>query len=173
MTPRFPWRAAAAACGTVILLHLLAFAVPSLVADAFCKPAAFLAALYFNAPAVFDSQGAVIARSAGDIEIYSPCSGFQFFTLLVGLTAFALADQRVARRHPVFFSLTLPAAYLITLVVNAGRIVAVAGGVALLQGHLPPDVMDALHIGTGVAVFLPVLLVSYFALSERRRSAHV
>jgi exosortase K len=168
-----PWRALAGGLAAFAALHAAAALVPGLVATAFCRPAAWLASCYFGAPVLFDADGAVLVRPQGDVMIHAACSGFQFFALLSALAVFALLDGGPSRRRRLALAASVPAAYLVTLAANGCRIVAVVAGSTLTDGLLPQDVLNSLHTGIGVAVFLPVLVAAYYALSRKVRPVHV
>ncbi len=105
------------------------------------------------------------------VQVVASCSGWDFFSLLAAvLVARALAG-RPGRARQRNIALAVPVAALVAVVTNAGRLAAVLGAGRFVLPHLPPVAAVSFHTALGVAMFLPVLIIS--CLVWERRVCHV
>lgn len=101
------------------------------------------------------------------LEIAAQCSGFDFFTISATVLLWFAARRRAAI---VCWLAILPLAYAVTISANCARIVALAWFAPFGKILLPANWQAAVHLGIGIGVFLPCLLLLTF-LTERKYHA--
>lgn len=126
----------------------------------FSRPAGWLASWALGCPAVWiPGEGLRLLISEGEVLVNHGCSGFGFFTILL-----ILVTWYRPRRLPVM----LVPVYLLTLVINAARIVLAVYAQVFTVRFWMPELGPAVHLVAGVAIFLPALLI-FSVLLERSR----
>lgn len=132
------------------------FAVDALpdavVAWAFMRPAARLAALYLGA--AFDPCELAISARDVTLVVVRACSATDFFSMTFALLAFAMPMPRLALRIPVSLAL----AWLVAVTANAVRLVLLV----YMDGFLPAVRVPAVHMSVGIAVFLPAFSILWY-----------
>ncbi len=101
------------------------------------------------------------------LRVVEGCSGSDFFGLLTGLLVWVSL-----RLRPRLVWLAPLAAYLMTVIANAGRLVAVLVSESFLASRLPDYLHGSLHAATGIAVFLPLLIATYLVWERMITYAH-
>ena len=87
----------AAMFAVALAVKLLADALPdAAVASAFTRPAAWFAALYWNAD--FDAETVTLFRSGVTLAVVRACSATDFFSIVFALLAFLLPVRGIALR---------------------------------------------------------------------------
>ena len=141
--------AVAVALGVKLAVDALPDAV---VAWAFMRPAARLAALYWNAD--FDAAQVSIRVADVTLVVVRACSATDFFSMTFALLAFAMPIPRLALRIPVSLAL----AWLVAVTANAVRLVLLV----YMDGFLPAVRVPAVHMSVGIAVFLPAFSILWY-----------
>ena len=141
--------AVAVALGVKLAVDALPDAV---VAWAFMRPAARLAALYWNAD--FDAAQVAIRVADVTLVVVRACSATDFFSMTFALLAFAMPIPRLALRIPVSLAL----AWLVAVTANAVRLVLLV----YMDGFLPAVRVPAVHMSVGIAVFLPAFAMLWY-----------
>jgi exosortase/archaeosortase family protein len=149
------------------VLHAMACALPEL-ASVFVRPSAWLAAALLRVP-MGPGAEPVLGPPDCPMQVVASCGGWDFFCLLAALlVGRALwAQDGAAIRRSGRVAAALPAAALVTVVTNAGRLAAVFAGGILVLPHLPPSAAAAFHTGLGLAAFLPALLLTWIVWDRR------
>jgi len=151
-------------------LRILGVLEPSWV-SAFGRMAAAVAAILLGVPLEGGSEP-VLAHPDYPIQVVVTCSGWSFFCLLAALlSGRAMFMPRGVRSRWPLAVLAIPVAALLALLTNAGRFVAVLVGGLYVLPHLPSVAVASFHTALGVAVFLPVLIITYVFWD--RRFSHV
>jgi exosortase/archaeosortase family protein len=136
-------------------------ALPMWSRDVLCMPAALAAAFWLGTPIDFDDGGyPVLLRGDAMVRVGPECSALEFLALVYGLAvAQVLRPRSAASRPSVTMQMTgwLLGAWGITVGVNTLRILAVV----MMRGLAPilPANDHLTHLGIGVLIFLPSLLV--------------
>jgi len=146
-------------------LATLAARNPEWVAAAFSRPAGWVAASYFAAPAAPEGHALVFSLPDGPVTVSTACAGVQFFLLLVVLVAWRLPRRLLLRG----LLCALPLAYALTLGVNTVRIILSVTVQQFTLAALWPGLAPAAHLAAGVAVFLPSLIAAYAGLERTLR----
>lgn len=123
-------------------------------------PAAWVAAQLASGHVDWTGSEPVVSAWGRFVRVTSACSGADFLGLSCALLLWA-----AVRRRPRWAWFVPPAAWLLTLVANTGRLLLVLLAEPLM-GSLSEALARAVHMGLGVAVFLPLLIVAY-AIWER------
>lgn len=135
------------------------------------EPTAALAAGVLQCPRWRDAATGwpILATPHGTLRVTPACSGMTFLAIALMVACTHLLPQAgpwLRRLGPLLLALGL--AYGLTLLLNAARLLAVAGTVPAMR-HLPPAASDLLHLGVGVLVFLPGLIAFSILLAQWRR----
>lgn len=133
----------------------------------FCLPSAQLAAQTLGEPCLprADGDGYTIPVAPMPINVALECSAIRYFCVAAAL----LAGLCVERRRIGLIVLMLPAAYALTLVANAARIVCGWHAQRIAAGFLPARDLASVHMGVGAACFIMFLILAY-GLIERSLS---
>ena len=125
-------------------------------------PAAWLAGHLVAVPVQLSpGEPPLLLHPLFPLRVVESCSGADFLGLLTGLLAWASL-----RLRPRLVGLVPLVAYLLTVLANAGRLVAVLVSETLLVSRLPDYLHGTLHAATGLFIFLPLLILAY-AIWER------
>lgn len=177
ITPSSPSRMAS---GTMLLIPALCLAgmllLPPCLTErlrmrALAEPTAALAACVLHCPLLRDADTGwpILAAPHGALRITPECSGMTFLAIALMVACTHLLPQAGAwGRLPGQLLLALGLAYGLTLLLNAARIMAVAGTVPVMR-HLPSAAGNLLHLGVGVLIFLPGLITFSILLAQWRR----
>lgn len=159
--------------GALVTAALLAAALPAssrldtLRREAFCRPAAMLAAAVLGERSAefADSSGFAIPVRPLPILVVPECSAIRFFciasALLVGLC--------VQCGRPRLIPAIIAVAYGLTLVANTARIVCGWQAQCIAARFLPARDLASVHMGVGAACFIVFLILAY-SLIERSLS---
>jgi len=134
--------------------------LPGLKWNVFMGGAARLAGLFSGVPATRAEEGWLLPFAGQPVNVTEACSATDFFLMTTALLGWHFA--RCAPRPtwlPVAAAGALLAAVLVTLAVNALRIVAVAQAHRWVISRLPAAYESFLHMFTGAVVFLTALIV--------------
>lgn len=146
-------------------------ALGSNAVNAFCRPPAAVAAGFLGLSSQATEAGGSILRAPGlEVRVGESCSGMSFFLLMTGLLAWSILRRKQSARPWLGLVLVVPAAYAITLVANATRIILAVYAHHVTAATLGPAYQHASHLAVGILVFLPILLLTSFIL-ERTASA--
>ena len=164
----YAWLKPAAAAAVAIAVAQAAAVVAPTLRDAwFARPTAWLAGFHFGATCSALRDGFLLARIGCEpLLVTTACSGYDFFALLVAVATFAI----VSRPGPAGkqrWSVSLLALYVVAIVANASRVVAVAHVDLFAATMMPPSTLHALHRVAGLAVFLPVMMFVYMLLERK------
>lgn len=133
-------------------------------------PSAWLAGTIISAPVALTPGDAPVLQFSGiPLRVVDGCSGADYFGLLTALLLWLSF-----RFRPATLILVPLTAYLMTVIANAGRLVAVLISESLWAIHLPEYLHGSVHAATGIAVFLPLLIGTYYCwermLNHERQS---
>lgn len=164
---RRPVPPAVTTAGLVLLLLLpLTELAPQAWHIALGRPSAWLAAAWLGAPLAPAPEGYWILQPALPVCVTPACSGAGFFALFAALVAGRLAG---AGLPPGLRALalvgTFPAAYAVTLVANASRLVLGWAGGLFAHNHLPARLQAGAHLLAGIVVFLFFLSLTHVLLT--------
>ncbi len=126
---------------------------------AFCAPAAHVAGLLSGAPCVQDGDDYRLIGSTLDLTVVPACAATDYFCLMAGFLSL-LASRRGLRTRVQL--LILPAAWALTILINALRLTACWQTDRLAQVLLPQSVWSATHMAVGVVTFLSGLIVVFW-----------
>lgn len=146
---------AAAACVVKLCVDALPDAA---VAFGFMRPAARLAAAYLGA--AFDESTMELSARGVTIAVVRACSATDFFSMTLALLALALPIRCLALRIPA----AIASAWLVAVVANAVRLVLLV----YADGFFPASQIPAVHMAIGIAVFLPVFALLWYAFVIRK-----
>jgi len=137
---------------------------------AFCLPSAWLSSMAMGVPCHATEEGYMLLSRTLPVHVTRACSGGGFFVLVLVLVAAVTARGRRPAGALMCTALSLPAAHAITLLANTSRIVTgwLTGRCARV--FLSEHFHAGIHLGTGIVVFLTVLIVTYFAASYLARA---
>ncbi len=125
-------------------------------------PAARLAGYMLGVPVTLDAEAApVLLHPDFPLRVIPGCSGADFIGLLAGLLLWVSFRKRL--RTAWLIPLL---AWSLTVFANGARLAGLLLVELLIAERLPVYLHNTLHAVTGVAIFLPVLVMTY-ALWER------
>lgn len=130
---------------------------------AFCAPAAQVAGLLSGAPCVKDGDDYRLIGSGLDLTVAPACAAVDYFCLMAGVLSL-LATWRGFRIRAQF--LVLPAAWVLTILINALRLTACWQTDRLAQSLLPQSVWTATHMAVGIVTFLAGLTLVFWLMSR-------
>lgn len=139
-------------------------ALPALQREAFCRPCAWAASLVLGGRCVRaeDGNGYVVQSPRGPVLVSVACSAFRFFSVTVAV----LAGLAVYRKRSRLLPALVLGAYAVTLAANTTRIVCARYARLAAVAWLPPEMFEAVHMGTGMLCFVMFLIAAY-AAAER------
>ena len=157
-------RFAAGALALALAVKLVADALPAaVVAGAFQRPAARLAAFYLNA--AYDSAALTVSAHGVTLAVVRACAATDFFSLVCALFALALPIRRRTLRLPA----ALAGAWLVAVGANAARLVGlVFADACVCASSVPASSVPAVHMAVGLAVFLPAFAALWYTLVVRK-----
>lgn len=125
----------------------------------YAYPSAYVSSFFLGVtPLLTQDNEVLIPMPRQTINVTSTCSAFGFFCLLCAVLLINLPTS-LPKKYMVMGSvLVLPAAYVITILANAGRIIGAYYAHHLGRLFLPHNFQAALHQGVGIAVFLGTLI---------------
>ena len=128
-----------------------------------------VAASLLASPAWVDNGALTIEAPRMAVVVTDACSGLGFVSLLAGLLAWTWGAKRGVLPVVAVGLAGVAAALLISVPVNAGRIVLAYYARVLMGPALPEDLLSGLHLVCGLVVFLPILILAS-SLPPRRPS---
>lgn len=141
------------ACAAASLLHFF----PTFEFNVLARSAARVTALFCGSPVLALPEGFAVPGAHVPVIVTSGCSAADFFCMVAALVTWQLAQR--TSKIGIAISAGLAAALPLTIFVNALRIVTVAQAHRWLIPLFPETYAPFLHLTTGVAVFLPSLIV--------------
>jgi exosortase/archaeosortase family protein len=127
----------------------------------FCQPPAVMCSFFLGCPCVSACDGYVIEDAVLPVRVTLKCSAVNFFILLSAISAATVV--RFLSDVPRLF-LVLPFAYAVTILANFTRIISGRFTGLAARMMLPENLWPAVHLGTGVAVFIIFLFAAYLFL---------
>lgn len=143
---------------------------PERVTEVFTHGAGWLAGLFLGVQGVRTETGWALPFPGQPVLVTSACAATDFFMMTASLLGwhFMRRAGRVAWLPAVLVG-ALFTAFLITLLVNALRIAAVAHAHHWIISRMPASYDPFLHLLTGAAVFLPALIALNVFLESHGR----
>ena len=130
---------------------------------AFCAPAAKLTALLSGAPCLPDGDDYRLIGARLDLLVVPACAATDYFCLLAAFLSL-LAARRGFRTSVQF--LVLPAAWFLTILINALRLTACWQTDSLARQLMPQSLWPAIHMAVGVATFLAGLVFVFWGMTH-------
>jgi len=146
------------------VMQLLSSSFPEFWLDYLGKPAASLASIYLSCPLVTTSFGFELKASPLPIHVTGECSAAGFFALIAALI-FNVILAYAGKPRLLSALLALSAAFTVTVIANSARIILAWHTGRLARLLLPDSFWPAVHLGTGVLVFVVFLVLTYAALN--------
>ena len=161
LTRKFAIFAVAAA---LAVRALMSFAPDGFVRAAFCLPPARAATFYYGVPLC--AETVTFAAHGVAMEVTRECAALDFFSLLCGFLAVAAFSLRSESRSARVAAAAgvLPAAYLVTLVANSLRLIALVP----IDSAFPRSAVPVIHLAVGATVFIGVFVSLYLVLRHSR-----
>jgi len=131
---------------------------------AFCAPAAHLAGLLSGAPCARDGHDYRLIGTDLDLAVIPACAATDYFCLLTGFLSLLFFWRAWPVRSQL---LVLPAAWALTILINAIRLTACWQTDRLAQALLPPSVWPATHMAVGVVTFLTGLILVFWLMRQK------
>jgi exosortase/archaeosortase family protein len=132
---------------------------------AFCAPAAHLAGLLSGAPCVKDGEDFRLLGADLDLTVVPACAAVDYFCLLTGFLSLLITWRGLRLRTHLF---VLPAAWGLTILINALRLIACWHTDRLAQNLLPPMLWPATHMAVGVVTFLTGLTFIFWLMTLKK-----
>lgn len=136
--------------------------------EAFCGPAAHVAALLSGAPCVKDGVEYRLIGSDLDLTVAPACAAVDYFCLLAGVLSLLMTRRGVRWGLQL---LVLPLAWALTIFINALRLTACWQTDRLVQPWLPPALWPAPHMAVGIATFLVGLILVFWVMTRNTTTA--
>lgn len=125
-------------------------------------PAARVAGWFLGTGCVAAAEGLVLPHPDLAVAVTSACSGSAFAVLVAAVLLGQAAGWPATRWHRAGLMLAAPlVALVVTVLVNAARIVCCWRTGLLARAFLPERAWGLVHLATGVAVFLLALIAIY------------
>lgn len=131
----------------------------------FCAPAAHLAGLLSGAPCVKDGDDFRLLGADLDLTVVPACAAADYFCLMAGFLSLLITWRGLRLRTHLF---VLPAAWGLTILINALRLVACWHTDRLAQNLLPPMLWPATHMATGIVTFLTGLTFIFWLMTLKK-----
>jgi len=141
------------ACAAAALLHF----VPAFEINVLARSAARLTAFFCGSPVLALTQGFAVPGANVPVIVTSDCSAADFFCMVAALVTWQLVQRPL--KTWIAIPAGLAAALPLTIFVNGLRILTVAQAHRWFIPLFPEAYAPFLHLTTGVAVFLPSLIV--------------
>ncbi|MEI7881342.1 MAG: hypothetical protein WCI95_10750 [bacterium] len=129
---------------------------------ALCAPAAYLAGFMSGAPCVKDGENYRLLGSDLDLTVVPTCAAADYFCLMTGFLSLLVTWRGLPIRTQL---LVLPAAWVLTIFINALRLTACWQTDRLAQALLPKSVWPAAHMVVGVMTFLTGLTIVFWLMT--------
>lgn len=129
---------------------------------AFCAPAAHVAGLLSGAPCVKDGSDYRLTGSELDLTVVPACAAADYFCLMSGFLSLLLTWRGHRLRAQLF---VVPAAWILTILINAFRLTACWQTDRLAQILLPQSLWPATHMAVGVVTLLTGLILVFGILT--------
>ena len=143
-----------------LLKLVLALLPEAFVLAAFCRGPAEAAAFYYGAP--LDAETLAFTARGVSLAVTRACAATDFFALVA---ATLVAARILGRRRAWFLPVDLLLAWIVTVVVNSLRVIALVP----IDALFPKDRVPIVHLATGVAFFLPALVIVWYYSSKEIR----
>ena len=139
---------------------LMSFAPDGFVRAAFCLPPARAATLYYGVP--LDAETVTFTAHGVSMEVTRACAALDFFSIVFGFLAVAAFSFRGGSRAARMAALAgvLPATYVVTIVANSLRLIALVP----IDAAFPRSAVPIIHLVAGASVFLGVFVSLYCML---------
>lgn len=169
--PKFRrWIPAVIAAAAIMLVAGLATSPLPVRAAAFCAPAAHVAGLLSGAPCVKEGDDYRLTGTDLDLTVAPACSAVDYFCLMAGFLSLLVSWRAFGLRAQL---LVLPAAWALTIIVNAMRLTACWQTDRLVHPLLPESVWPAPHMAVGIATFLAGLTFVFWLMTIRKKEQEV
>lgn len=148
----------------LVVRALMSFVPDGFVRAAFCLPPARAATFYYGVP--LDAETVTFTAHGVAMEVTRACAALDFFSLVFGFlaaTAFPFHVESRASRIAVLAGV-LPAAYLVAIVANSLRLIALVP----IDAAFPRSAMPVIHLLAGASVFLGVFVSLYCMLHQSK-----
>ncbi|MDR2862816.1 MAG: archaeosortase/exosortase family protein [Puniceicoccales bacterium] len=149
------WRKFVVSGGAVVIAKLAIATLPDAAfAQIFCRVPAWIAAAYFQA----SLTGETLCLASGRmVSVTRACGGADFFAILCAMFAWQVVPGRIR-----WFPVLCAGAWVVTIFVNAMRVIAAVWIRAFTELLLPERMEAAVHLVSGVLVFFPALLAIWW-----------
>ena len=163
MTERRRW-VLDAACALAIVGAAACLTAPEGVRLlAFCGPAAHGASWLSGAPCVAESGGYRLLGRGLDLQVSPACAAADFCCLLAGFLSLLVAWRRWPRRCQWG---VLPAAWALTIAINAVRLTACWQADLWARAALPMALWPGVHMAAGTATFLLGMTAVFWVMTR-------
>ncbi len=156
---------------TVLVIAGIAFLaqlMPGVFFTLLGYPAAIVSSWWLGVAYATTAEGVLLMNADLPILVTSACSGSGFLALVCGIaTPFLMAPER--RRYGW---LVVPGAILLTIVANSARIITGWYSGIWARQVLSQTYWPAIHLATGIVVFLTVLVAVHIVLSVLDRRVY-
>lgn len=129
-------------------------------------PSAQLCSLFLGSDCIATPEGYLLTAAVLPVHVTKACSAASFFILLLVTMAMAVVPSRRGK-DLLKLVWVVPLAYGITLMANTARIIGGWLTGRWARSALPENLWAGVHLGTGVVVFLTVLIAVYLLLKWR------
>jgi exosortase/archaeosortase family protein len=137
---------------------------------AFCAPAAHLAGLLSGAPCVKDGADYRLIGRDLDLTVVPACAAADYFCMMTAFLSLLATWRGLPLRAQL---LVVPAAWLLTILINALRLIACWQTERLAQVLLPPSLWTVTHMAVGIVTFLIGLIVVFWLASPRVHESRI
>ena len=135
---------------------------PNIEVDGLARASAHFAALFFGCPVVPDELGWTLVIAPVSSTVSAACSGADFLVVAAVVLAWRLVSRGLSAGAAFVLAATLAAPF--SILVNGARIVAVTQMHRWVIPLFPSSCSAFIHLATGVAVFLPTLILLHATL---------
>ncbi len=133
---------------------------------AFCAPAAHVAGLLSGAPCVNEDGDYRLIGPDLDLIVAPACAAVDYFCLMTGFLSLLVTWRGFGLLAQ---ALVLPAAWALTILVNALRLTACWQTDRLTHPRLPESLWAAPHMAVGVVTFLAGLVLVFWIMTRKKR----
>lgn len=147
------------------LFSVTAAATSSLSARrmAFCAPAAHLAGFLSGAPCVPDGADYRLIGRDLDLTVVPACAAADYFCMMAAFLSLLATWRGLGLRSQL---LVIPAAWLLTILINALRLNACWQADRLAQVLLPQSLWPVTHMAVGIVTFLAGLIAVFYLVID-------
>ena len=143
---------------------------PHIEIELFARGAATLAGLLSGAPVFPEADGWLLPILSQPVLVNEACSGTDFYLLTTALLGWHLPG--IFKKTLPCILVTLLGALILTISVNALRIVCLAQTHYWLISRVPENYAGFIHMLVGIATFLPALILLNLAFEYYDRRRH-